>query len=92
MIRVTSFQEAMDIANNVEFGLSAAICTSESGRIQHFIQNIETGMVKINRPTTGNAYNAPFGGVKMSSTATYRESGRAALEFYTQIKTVYHGI
>jgi acyl-CoA reductase-like NAD-dependent aldehyde dehydrogenase len=92
VIRVTSFQEAMDIANDVEFGLSAAICTSESGRIQHFIQNIETGMVKINRPTTGNAYNAPFGGVKMSSTATYRESGRAALEFYTQIKTVYHGI
>ncbi|MDU0202672.1 MULTISPECIES: aldehyde dehydrogenase family protein [Paenibacillus] len=92
VIRVSSFQEAMDIANDVEFGLSAAICTSESGRIQHFIQNIETGMVKINRPTTGNAYNAPFGGVKMSSTATYRESGRAALDFYTQIKTVYHGI
>lgn len=92
VIRVTSFQEAMDIANDVEFGLSAAICTSESSRIQHFIQNIETGMVKINRPTTGNAYNAPFGGVKMSSTATYRESGRAALEFYTQVKTVYHGV
>ncbi|MDR6881177.1 aldehyde dehydrogenase family protein [Bacillus sp. 3255] len=92
VIRVASFQEAMDVANDVEFGLSAAICTSEAGQIQHFIQNIETGMVKINRPTTGNAYNAPFGGMKMSSTATYRESGRAALDFYTQIKTVYHGI
>lgn len=92
VIRVAGFQEAMDIANDVEFGLSAAICTLDASRIQHFIQNIETGMVKINRPTTGNAYNAPFGGVKMSSTATYRESGRAALEFYTQIKTVYHGV
>lgn len=92
VIRVSSFQEAMDIANDVEFGLSAAICTSEASQIQHFIQHIETGMVKINRPTTGNAYNAPFGGTKMSSTATYRESGRAALDFYTQIKTVYHGI
>ncbi|MBP1965919.1 aldehyde dehydrogenase family protein [Paenibacillus aceris] len=92
VIRVASFQEAMDIANDVEFGLSAAICTLDASKIQHFIQNIETGMVKINRPTTGNAYNAPFGGVKMSSTATYRESGRAALEFYTQIKTVYHGV
>ncbi|KRE47389.1 aldehyde dehydrogenase family protein [Paenibacillus sp. Soil522] len=91
VIRASSFEEAMEIANDVEFGLSAAICTSDSNRIQQFIQNIETGMVKVNRPTTGNAYNAPFGGVKMSSTATYRESGRAAIDFYTQIKTVYHG-
>jgi acyl-CoA reductase-like NAD-dependent aldehyde dehydrogenase len=92
VIKVKSFKEAMDIANDVEYGLSASICTSDHNRIQHFINNIHSGMVKINRPTTGVAYNAPFGGVKMSSTATYRESGRAALDFYTQIKTVYHGV
>ncbi|MDF2963660.1 MAG: aldehyde dehydrogenase [Paenibacillus sp.] len=92
VIRVTSFQEAMRIANDVEFGLSAAICTFDQNRIQHFINNIQAGVVKVNRTTTGNAYNAPFGGVKMSSTATYRESGRGALEFYTQIKSVYHGV
>jgi acyl-CoA reductase-like NAD-dependent aldehyde dehydrogenase len=92
VIKVKSFKEAMDIANDVEYGLSASICTMDHNRIQHFIHNIHSGVVKINRPTTGNAYNAPFGGMKMSSTATYRESGRAALDFYTQIKTVYHGV
>ncbi|TDF93239.1 aldehyde dehydrogenase family protein [Paenibacillus piri] len=92
VIRVASFQEAMRIANDVEFGLSAAICTLDPNRVQHFINNIQAGVVKVNRTTTGNAYNAPFGGVKMSSTATYRESGRGALEFYTQIKSVYHGV
>lgn len=92
VLRVGSFQEAMDIANDVEFGLSASICTSQPDKIQQFIGGIESGVVKVNRPTTGNALNAPFGGVKMSSTATYRESGRGALDFYTQLKTVYHGI
>ncbi|GGF94652.1 aldehyde dehydrogenase family protein [Paenibacillus abyssi] len=91
IIRVNSFQEAMEIANDVEFGLSASICTADPNRAQYFIHNIQSGVVKINRPTTGNALNAPFGGVKMSSTATYRESGRAALDFYLQEKTVYHG-
>ncbi|OXM82874.1 aldehyde dehydrogenase family protein [Paenibacillus rigui] len=92
VIRVTSFEQAMQIANEVEFGLSASICTTDAKRIQRFISGIQSGVVKVNRPTTGNAPNVPFGGVKMSSTATYRESGRGALEFYTQIKSVYHGV
>ncbi|MGM2922042.1 aldehyde dehydrogenase family protein, partial [Bacillus cereus group sp. BC58] len=50
---------------------------------------IQAGTVKINRTTTGNLINAPFGGLKSSSTSTFRESGRVGLEFYTQIKTVY---
>lgn len=91
VIRVTSFEQAMDIANDVEYGLSAAICTKDGNRAQKFVENIQTGIAKVNRPTTGVAYNAPFGGVKMSSTATYRESGRAALDFYVQSKTVYMG-
>lgn len=92
VIRVKCFKQAVRIANDSEYGLSASICTADAGRMQYFIQHMESGMVKVNRPTTGNAYNAPFGGVKMSSTGTYRESGREALEFYTQIKTVYHGL
>ncbi|MEX2416385.1 MAG: aldehyde dehydrogenase family protein [Paenibacillaceae bacterium] len=92
IIRVHSFQEAISVANDVEYGLSSSICTSNSDRMQYFINNMQAGIVKINRPTTGVAYNAPFGGVKMSSTATYRESGRAALEFYTLDKTIYHGV
>ncbi|WP_248926943.1 aldehyde dehydrogenase family protein [Paenibacillus hamazuiensis] len=92
VIRAGTFQEAMAIANDVEYGLSAAICTADMNAARRFIAGIESGVVKVNRPTTGNAVNAPFGGVKMSSTATYRESGRGALDFYTQIKTVYHGM
>ncbi|MBV8273215.1 MAG: aldehyde dehydrogenase family protein, partial [Cupriavidus sp.] len=57
-----------------------------------FTRDIESGTVKINRTTTGNLVNAPFGGLKRSSTSTFRESGRAGLEFYTQIKTVYQGV
>lgn len=91
VIRVSSFEQAMDVANDVEYGLSAAICTKDANRAQKFVENIQTGIAKVNRPTTGVAYNAPFGGVKMSSTATYRESGRAALDFYVQSKTVYMG-
>jgi aldehyde dehydrogenase (NAD+) len=92
VIRVHSFKEAMEIANDVEFGLSASICTSNQEYIQYFVQNIESGLVKVNRTTTGAAFNVPFGGVKMSSTATYRESGRAALDFYIQIKSVYQSL
>ncbi|WP_019122321.1 aldehyde dehydrogenase family protein [Brevibacillus massiliensis] len=91
VIRAGGCQEAVEIANDVDFGLSAAICTADANRVQYFIDHIQSGVVKVNRPTTGNALNAPFGGVKMSSTATYRESGRAALDFYLQEKTVYYG-
>jgi len=91
VIRVHDFSEAMAVANDVPYGLSASICTRDMDRAQYFLEHIQTGIAKVNRPTTGVAYNAPFGGVKMSSTATFRESGRAALEFYTQTKTVYYG-
>jgi len=57
--------------------------------ITHWVY--QAGTVKINRSTIGNLINAPFGGLKRSSTSTFRESGRTGLEFYTQIKTVYHG-
>lgn len=91
VIKAKCFKDAVRAANDVTYGLSAAICTSDPDRMQYFIDHIEAGVVKVNRPTTGNAYNAPFGGIKMSSTATFRESGRAALDFYLIEKTVYHG-
>jgi aldehyde dehydrogenase (NAD+) len=71
--------------------LSAAIVTRNPRIMHDFANDIQSGTVKINRTTTGNLINAPFGGLKRSSTSTFRESGRAGLEFYTQIKTVYRG-
>jgi len=92
IIEATSYEDAIAKANDTEYGLSAAIATRDPRIIHRFAQDIQSGTVKINRTTTGNLVNAPFGGLKRSSTSTFRESGRSGLEFYTQIKTVYQGI
>jgi aldehyde dehydrogenase (NAD+) len=89
IIEVDGFDDAIAKANDTEYGLSAAIATTDSVYAHRFAHEIQAGTVKINRTTTGNLINAPFGGIKASSTSTFRESGRAGLEFYTQIKTVY---
>ena len=91
VIEVDSYQDAVARANDVPYGLSAAIATRNPRYMHDFANDIESGTVKINRTTTGNLINAPFGGLKRSSTSTFRESGRTGLEFYTQIKTVYRG-
>jgi alpha-ketoglutaric semialdehyde dehydrogenase len=92
LIEVESYEDAIAKANDSEYGLSAAIATRNPTLMHAFAHDIEAGTVKINRTTTGNLINAPFGGIKRSSTSTFRESGRTGLEFYTQIKTIYRGI
>lgn len=91
IIEVDSYADAVATANATEYGLSAAIVTRNPRVMHDFANDIQSGTVKINRTTTGNLINAPFGGLKRSSTSTFRESGRTGLEFYTQIKTVYRG-
>ncbi|MDO9215704.1 MAG: aldehyde dehydrogenase family protein, partial [Lacisediminimonas sp.] len=91
IIEASSFDDALAKANDTRYGLSAAIATGNARYAHRFAQEIESGTVKINRTTTGNLINAPFGGLKSSSTSTFRESGRTGLEFYSQIKTVYRG-
>ncbi|MGY8524786.1 aldehyde dehydrogenase family protein [Paracidovorax citrulli] len=92
IIAFTDYADAIAKANDTEYGLSAAIVTRDPGYMHRFASDIEAGTVKINRTTTGNLVNAPFGGLKRSSTSTFRESGRTGLEFYTQIKTIYRGL
>ena len=88
--RAGSFEEAIELANATEFGLSAAIVTSDLATAQTFARRSRTGLVKINQPTTGMAMNAPFGGYKASSTATFKEqAGASMMEFYLAEKTVY---
>ncbi|WP_312438836.1 aldehyde dehydrogenase family protein [Achromobacter sp.] len=89
LIEVDGYEDAIAQANDTEYGLSAAIATTDARYAHRFARDIQAGTVKINRTTTGNLINAPFGGLKHSSTSTFRESGRVGLEFYTQIKTVY---
>lgn len=88
--RAGSLDEAVDLANATEFGLSAAIVTGDLAAATRFAHRSRTGLVKVNQPTTGMAMNAPFGGYKASSTQTYKEqAGATLMEFYTLEKTVY---
>ncbi|UOF90363.1 aldehyde dehydrogenase family protein [Fodinisporobacter ferrooxydans] len=91
VIAVDSFNDALQVANGVAYGLSASIVTKDLEKAQTFVKEIQSGTVKVNRTTTGNLMHAPFGGLKKSSTSTFRESGRVGLEFFTQTKTVYFG-
>ncbi len=89
VLAVDSFEEALQVANNVDVGLSASIVTRDIKKAMIYSELIEAGVVKINQISTGLALQAPFGGVKNSSTDTFREQGAAALDFYTRTKTVY---
>ena len=91
ILEAGSFDEALALANDSDYGLAAAIATRNPRHMHAFAREIQAGTVKINRTTTGNLVNAPFGGVKRSSTSTFRESGRAGLDFFTQTKMVYRG-
>jgi aldehyde dehydrogenase (NAD+) len=92
VLEADGYADAITKANDTRYGLSAAIATRNPRVMHDFAQQIQAGTVKINRTTTGNLVNAPFGGIKQSSTSTFRESGRAGLEFFTQIKTIYRGV
>lgn len=88
VIPAKDYEEALAIANDTEFGLSAGICTSSLKHASHFKRNSEAGMVMVNLPTAGVDYHVPFGGRKGSSYGP-REQGRYAQEMYTVVKTAY---
>ncbi|MBA6433450.1 MULTISPECIES: aldehyde dehydrogenase family protein [Streptomyces] len=83
--------EAISLVNDSVYGLAASICTRDLTAAQHFVARAQAGVVKVNRPTTGLDLNVPFGGVKDSSTNTFREQGPTAVEFFTWSKSVYLG-
>jgi len=82
------FEDAMRLANGVKFGLSASIVSRDLTRVHQFINRIEAGLITVNLPTAGVEYQLPFGGTKESSFGM-REQGPAALDFYTETRTVY---
>jgi aldehyde dehydrogenase (NAD+) len=92
VMRAEGADDAIDIANDIPFGLSAGVVTNDMRSARLFIDRIQAGIVKVNRPTSGVDPNVPFGGVKESSTNTYREQGSAASDFYTWTKSVYLGM
>lgn len=88
VIKVASFEEAVAVANDTEFGLSAGICTRSLKHASVFKKQSQAGMIMVNLPTAGVDYHVPFGGRKGSSYGS-REQGRYAIEFYTTVKTSY---
>ncbi len=90
VVKVKDYDEALAMANDTEFGLSAGICTTSLKYANHFKRHAQAGMVMINLPTAGVDYHVPFGGRKGSSYGP-REQGRYAQEFYTTVKTTYIG-
>jgi aldehyde dehydrogenase (NAD+) len=88
VLRVKNFEEAMQVANDCEYGLSSSIFSNDAARIFRFVDEIETGMTHINSPTTGGEAHIPFGGIKGTGIGD-REQGSTALDFYTELKVVY---
>lgn len=88
VIPVDGVDEAIDVANKIRFGLSASLFTRDLGRALQFVRQIHAGIVHVNSETAGAEPHVPFGGYKGSSSYS-REQGKAARDFYTQIKTVY---
>src|SRR5262249_53979534 len=87
LYRVGDFEAAIRMANDTAFGLTGAIHTFNSNRIEQFIARYHAGLVSINGPTYGAGPHMPFGGVKNSGNG-FREPGTEALDVYCEWKTI----
>jgi aldehyde dehydrogenase (NAD+) len=83
-----TFEEVIEIANGVAYGLSASIYTRDVNRAFHAMRDLHTGIVYVNAPTIGAEIHLPFGGTKQTGNG-HREAGNAALDFYSEWKTLY---
>jgi len=87
LFKVESLEEAIELANNSRFGLSASLFTKDLAKAMYFVSEIDAGLIKVNGESAGVELQAPFGGMKQSSSHS-REQGQSAVEFFTSIKTV----
>ncbi len=88
VIKVGSYDEAVRVANDVEYGLSSSIYTRDVNRAFRAVDDLEAGITYVNAPTIGAEVQLPFGGVKNTGNGG-REAGTAAIEEFTEVKTVY---
>lgn len=92
VLEVADYEAGLAAINHSRYGLTAGICTDSLALATDFAARAQAGIIKVNRPTAGLDLNVPFGGVKDSSTNTFREQGKSALDFFTWGKTVYTGV
>ena len=88
VIKVPNYEEAVRVANDVEYGLSSAIYTRDVNLAFRAVDDLECGITYINAPTIGAEVQLPFGGTKHTGTGG-REAGSVAIEEFTEIKTVF---
>ena len=88
VIPIDSFDQALEIANGVKYGLSASVYTRDVNKAFRAMRDIVTGIVYVNAPTIGAETHLPFGGVKQTGNG-HREAATAALDFYSEWKTLY---
>jgi len=88
MIPFSSIDEAIEIANGVKYGLSASFYTRNVNQAYRAMRDLETGIVYVNAPTIGAEIQLPFGGTKGTGNG-HREAGTAAIDFYSEWKTLY---
>jgi alpha-ketoglutaric semialdehyde dehydrogenase len=88
LYRYGSLDQAIERANSVRFGLSAAVFTTNLGTATRCVDELKAGIIHVNSQTAGAEVHVPFGGVKASGYGPH-EQGRAAIDFYTEEVTVY---
>ncbi|MCS7230130.1 MAG: aldehyde dehydrogenase family protein [Candidatus Kryptonium sp.] len=88
VIKVKSFEEAIEVINDSAYGLSSSIYTRDVNKAFRAIRDIQAGITYINAPTIGAETHLPFGGVKQTGNG-HREGGWTVFDFFTEIKTVY---
>jgi acyl-CoA reductase-like NAD-dependent aldehyde dehydrogenase len=88
LIPIESFEQAIDVANGVPYGLSASIYTRNVNQAFNAMRDLYTGIVYVNAPTIGAETHLPFGGTKQTGNG-HREAAIAAIDFFTEWKTLY---
>jgi acyl-CoA reductase-like NAD-dependent aldehyde dehydrogenase len=88
LIPISSFEQGIEVANGVPYGLSASIYTRDVNRAFAAMQDLYTGIVYVNAPTIGAETHLPFGGTKQTGNG-HREAAVAAIDFFTEWKSVY---
>ena len=88
VFKAEGLEEAIQISNNVKFGLSSSVYTKDLTKAFQYINTVEAGMVHVNAPTLGGEVHLPFGGLK-SSGVGQREQGTEAVDFFSEVITVY---
>ncbi len=88
MIEISSLKEAVDVANNIDFGLSTAIYTKNINQAMTYARDVQSGLAYINAPTIGAEVHLPFGGMKNTGNG-HRDAGQACLETYSEAKAIF---